>query len=65
MTSRPTHRPPRPPVDLVASRAAAPIAEVAAIVTESANAFDDPLVRGSITGADGNREFLLCLRKET
>ena len=39
MTSRPTHRPPRPPVDLVASRAAPPIAEVAADDVASMRAF--------------------------
>lgn len=36
-----------------------PIAEVAAIVTESANAFDDPLVRGSITGPEGKSDLLI------
>lgn len=30
-----------------------PIPDVAAIVTEKANAFDEPLVRGAISGADG------------
>ena len=33
-----------------------PLAEIAAIVTEAANAFDQPLVRGSITGADGRSD---------
>lgn len=36
-----------------------PIAETAAIVTEAANAFDQPLVRGSITGADGRSDLLI------
>lgn len=36
-----------------------PINETAAIVTEAANAFDQPLVRGSITGADGRSDLLI------
>jgi hypothetical protein len=43
----------------------APIPEVAAIVTEAANAFDNPIVRGSITGADGKSDLLIPRDRET
>ena len=36
-----------------------PIAEAAAIVTEAANAFDQPLVRGSISGVDGRSDLVV------
>lgn len=42
-----------------------PIPEVASIVTEAANAFDDPLVRGSITSADGRSDLLIPRDRET
>ena len=42
-----------------------PIPEVASIVTEAANAFDDPLVRGSITGAEGRSDLLIPRDRET
>lgn len=42
-----------------------PIAEAAAIVTEAANAFDQPLVRGSITGPEGQSDLLVPRDRRT
>lgn len=36
-----------------------PLAEMAAIVTEDAKAFEKPIVRGSISGADGRSDLLI------
>ena len=36
-----------------------PLSEMAAIVTEDANAFEQPIVRGAISGADGKSDLLV------
>lgn len=55
----PTDIPNSPLIVTIVDLQGKPLPELAAIVTEDANAFEKPLVRGSISNADGRSELLI------